>query len=106
MLGTTLLIIGLAGLAGKAWAVFRDVKDPPLGLKAKVAKMRLDTKKADGKETYTYVVTFLMIDKNDYISFEVPQKLFDEMVTKDEGTLTCNIKRQKFISWELSTPGT
>jgi hypothetical protein len=99
MIGTTLVLFGIVGLAGKAWNIYREVDDPPREFDAKIAKMRLDTKKADGKETYTYIVTFYIGEINRYISFEVPQTQFDEMVEKNSGVLKFNLKRRKFLSF-------
>jgi len=100
-LGTAFVFVGLAGLLGKAWSIFINIKDPPCNFKAEVAKIRLDTKKGDGLETYTYIVTFYIHEKQKYMSFQVSQKQFDEIIEKDNGVLTCNFKREKFINWEF-----
>ncbi|MCL2357211.1 MAG: hypothetical protein FWC70_08670 [Defluviitaleaceae bacterium] len=99
MLGTTLLIVGLAGIACKVWDVYAETKDPPREFYANVAKTRLDTKKDNGIETYTYIITFYLSEINKYVSFSVAQKDFDEIIEKSTGTLLCNLKRQKFLSW-------
>jgi hypothetical protein len=101
MLGTTLVLVGVVGLASKAWDIYREADDPPLELEAKIVKMRLDTKKADGKETYTYIATFYVHDMQRYISFEVSQALFDEMLEKDKGVLKFNFKRRKLLEWKM-----
>ncbi|MCL2047442.1 MAG: hypothetical protein FWG87_01830 [Defluviitaleaceae bacterium] len=99
MIGTTLTIVGIVGLAGKAWAVYQDVHDPPQEFSARVAKTRLDTKRVGGKETYTYIVTFFIHEINRYISFDVTQRQFDEIVNNDNGVLVFNYKRRKFVEW-------
>lgn len=105
MLGTALIVAGIAGLTVKALHAYSESKDPPVEFRARVAKTRLDTKKEDGKEYYTYIVTFLLEETNRYISLEVSQKQFDETMANDSGILTCNYKRRKFIGWELKTAG-
>ncbi|MCL2456039.1 MAG: hypothetical protein FWD19_00645 [Defluviitaleaceae bacterium] len=102
MIGTTLVLFGIVGLASKAWDIFREADDPPREVEAKIAKMRLDTKKADGKETYTYIVTFYIGEMNRYISFEILQSQFDEMVEKDCGVLKFNLKRRKFLNFLIA----
>jgi hypothetical protein len=102
MLGTTLVLIGTAGLAGKLWSMYMEKKDPPKEFEAKVAKTRLDTKKPDGREEYTYIITFYIYALSRYKSFEVKQKDFDIILEKDFGILTCNMKRSIFKSWRLS----
>jgi len=97
-LGAIFLLVGVGGFFGKAWAAFRDTNDPPLTFAAKIAKMRLDTKKGD-REVYTYIVTFFIPVLHRYESFSVTQQQFDEMITEDEGELTCNVKRKRFLSW-------
>lgn len=99
-LGAVFLLVGIGGFFGKAWAAYKDMNDPPQNYDAKISKTRLDTKKGDGKEVYTYIVTFFLNAEKRYISFEVTQKQFDEMMTGDEGILTCSIKRKKFMGWE------
>ncbi|MCL2577087.1 MAG: hypothetical protein FWE27_03440 [Defluviitaleaceae bacterium] len=100
MLGTTLILVGLVGIAGKALHAYLKGTDPPEELEATVKKTRLDTKKADGVETYTYIITFFIPEKNRYLSLSVPQEQFDITMEKDNGILICNIKEQKFISWQ------
>jgi hypothetical protein len=102
MLGTTLVAVGLAGLAAKAWSVYRDKNDPLTAYSARVARVRLDTKKPDGREVYTYVLTFYIPEKNDYFSFKVSQKQFDETVEKDTGILKCHLRRRKFVKWTIA----
>jgi hypothetical protein len=102
MLGTTLIIAGIAGFAAKAYSIYKDTLDPPITFPANVAKIRLDTKKDDGIETYTYIITFFINEIQTYASFKVPQKQFDEIMEKDTGFLTCKLKRRKFIEWKLA----
>lgn len=104
MLGTTLLFIGVVGLAGKALQTFFREPAPPERLHATVVKTRLDTKKADGIETYTYILTFFIPQKNRYLSLNVSQKQFDETMANDSGILTCNLDERKFILWEIDKP--
>jgi len=99
MLGTTLVLVGIAGLAGKVWDIYREADDPPLEYNARIAKMRLDTKRASGNETYTYIATFYVHEMQRYISFEVTQAMFDEMLEKDNGVLKFNFKRRRLLSW-------
>ncbi|MDR0271968.1 MAG: hypothetical protein LBI27_01430 [Clostridiales bacterium] len=102
MFGTTLIAIGTLGIF--AWVVAAFTDDPPESFDAKVARVRLDTKKYDGKEKYTYIITFFIPSLNKNLSFKVSQSHFDEMVPNDCGILTCNIKRRKIISWEYRQP--
>jgi len=101
LLGTTLVVFGLAGIAYKVWDAYAESNDPPRNFSARVAKTRLDTKKDEGIETYTYIVTFFLDELNKYVSFSVSQKDFDEILEKDAGILRCNLQRQKFIDWEM-----
>ena len=101
-LGAVFIFAGIVGMFGKAWVAYMDTHDPPRNLRAKVAKMRLDTKKADGQETYTYIVTFFIFERHRYESFEVSQRQFDVILEKDIGTLTCNLQRRKFLRWEIA----
>jgi hypothetical protein len=101
MLGTTLVLIGLAGIAAKTLQAFFTETNPPQEFFATVVRSRLDTKKADGVETYTYMITFFVPSQNRYISFSVPQKQFDITLEKDSGTLICRLNETKneFIEW-------
>jgi hypothetical protein len=101
LLGTTLIIGSLVLLADKVYSLYKDAQDPPRTFDAKVAKIRLDTKKPDGVETYTYIITFYLYEENKYKSFSVPQKIFDEILEKDNGILKCHLKRQKFLEWKM-----
>jgi len=100
-LGTLLIIIGLVGLIGKAWSMLGDSSYVPHRFEARVVKTRLDTKKIDGAESYTYIATFFLNGLGRYESFEVSQKQFDVTIEKDTGILTCDLARKKFISWEV-----
>ena len=99
MFGAVLISIGIAGLM--AGAIISHGGEAAVKFDAKVVKARLDIKKSDGKEYYTYIVTFYIVDENKNISFYVNQKYFDDMVLNDCGILTCRLKKRKFISWEL-----
>ena len=99
MFGALMIVGGIAGLA--VYAIFEIWGEPPDNYDAVILKTRLDTKKYDGKEYYTYIVTFYIKDENRNISLNVKQKQFDEMVAKDSGILTCCVKKGKFIEWEL-----
>jgi hypothetical protein len=99
MFGTALLIIGIAGLAAKFFFAYEG--EPPEKLAAKVVKIRLDIKKSDGKEYYTYITTFYIHSENRNISFLVTQQQFDDIAVNDCGVLTCCVKKRKFINWEL-----
>jgi hypothetical protein len=101
-LGMICICVGLAGIAEKAWRTYMDINDPRFGYKARVAKTRLDTKKADGQETYTYIVTFFIYEENRYESFKVSQKEFDVIMEKDNGVLYCNLKRKNFLAWKIT----
>lgn len=103
-LGTALILLGFAGLLGKAWGAFKDTNDPPRKFRATVARTRLDTKKIEGREYYTYIITFLLQETGQYVSFEVPQKIFDEILDKDNGVLTCKLNRKIFLAWEFTAP--
>ena len=103
MLGTTLVVIGITGLAYKAWDAYMETNDPPRVFSAKVAKRRLDTKKEDGNEAYTYIITFFLHDLDKYANFSVSQKNFDEIMEGDFGVLHCNLERRKFLEWELKS---
>lgn len=100
-LGALFMLLGLGGLAGKTWGAIRDMDDPPRNFSAKIAKMRLDTKKGEGREIYTYIVTFFLYELHRYASFEVTQKQFDEMLENDTGVLACCLKRKKFLEWRV-----
>ena len=104
-IGAMFVFVGLAGILGKAWVAYRDTADPPMEYRAKVAKTRLDTKKDEGKETYTYIATFLIHDLKMHQSFQISQSQFDVLVEKEEGILTCNLKRKIFIEWTLLPHG-
>lgn len=78
---------------------YRNIHDPPREYNAKAAKLRLDTKKTDGSEKYTYIATFLIYAENKYIRFEVSQTEYDEIILNDDGILTCNLHRKRFINW-------
>lgn len=100
-LGAILLLAGLGGLIGKAVAVYNEETDPVREFSATVAKTRLDIKKPDGVEVYTYIVTFFVHELRNYLRMEVPQKIFDETIEKDSGTLICHPKRKKFIGFSV-----
>ncbi|MCL2225438.1 MAG: hypothetical protein FWB96_10785 [Defluviitaleaceae bacterium] len=105
MLGTTLIIVGLAGLVGKAIQTLAEDNCQPEKFTATIAKTRLDIKKSEGVEYYTYIVTFFIQEKNRYLSLSVSQKQFDEAIVKDSGELICDINKHKFFRWKPTCCG-
>jgi len=99
MFGTTLVAIGFLGMSIMGLHMFFKRTEKDSELDAVVKKTRLDTKKNDGIETYTYIVTFFIPEKKCYIHFSVSQEQFDVIMEKDHGVLKCNLKEKMFISW-------
>jgi len=99
MFAMTIIVLGLAGFAVRAVQALVD-QDKPQELSATVAKMRLDTKKVDGAEFYTYILTFYIHEKDDYAHFEVSQAQFDVTIEKDTGKLLCDLEQRRFFEWK------
>jgi len=100
LLGTALILVGITGAVVKTWEILREATDPLKKCEAEIAKIRLDTKKADGKEDYTYVATFYIYELGQYLSLNVSQTQFDEMLDKDKGLLSFYFKRRRFVGWK------